>query len=463
MPEPVNVELSLPVNQHAEMTILGGCLVDAAALADSLDLLSPDAFALDSHREIFSAIQAINKTGASVDIVTVTDYLQKNKRLAAVGGLPYIASLSEGLPRKLSVESYVRIVHDAYLQRQLYTFGTSVAEGVLAKEDEAMILIGKAKRWLASIEDETGADTPMESVGQYLADTYADPEDVFILDPQEQGTPSGFAWQDDKTGGYVPGRLYILAARPSMGKTAKVVNEISNVALKAKVPTAVFTFEQDRKELLQRLLCGRATANLTDFIKGRSDHGDKAAILKAYQDYQQAPLYWDHSPGLTVTQIRAKLIRLQKSLTEKLKVVFIDQLSFMKWDDVYEKGQRTDQLIGSMTRGLKRMGQELGVAVVLVCQLGRSATKNKDARPTLADLKESGSIEENADVVAFLHRAEYYDRTDPSLRGKGEYIIAKQRQGPVGSHVLKYMAQSVKWLDEWTPKDGDDDGEQIPW
>lgn len=448
------------------MTILGGCLVDAAALADSVDRLTPDAFALDSHREIFSAIQALNKSAQGVDIVTVTDYLQKHKRLAAVGGLPYIASLSEGLPRKLNVESYVRIVHDAYLQRQLWTLTDDVGKAVLANEDDAPTLIAQAKRWLASIEEETGTDEPMQSVAEYLAIRYPDPTTIFDVDPQEQGIASGFAWQDDKTGGYVAGKLYILAARPGMGKTAKLCNDVSNICLKSKEPAALFTFEQSKSELLQRLLCCRATADLTNLIKGRSDAGDRRAIALAYNDYIEAPLYWDDTPGLTVSQIRAKCIRLKKDLEakgKKLRAIFIDQLSFLNWADIWEKGQRTDQLIGTMTRNLKKLARELSVAVVLLCQLGRSSTKNKDAKPTLADLKESGSIEENADVVAFLHRAEYYDRTDDSVKGKGEYIIAKQKQGPVGSHVLNYMAQSVKWIDKWEPKDGDDDGQQIPW
>lgn len=464
MPLPEENVITLPSNQHSEQTILGACLVEPVALVDASALLKPDDFALDSHRRIFAAFLALGN--GAVDIVTVADYLRKHKQLDSVGGLPYLASLSEGLPRKLSIESYVRIVHDAARRRDLYKLTESIGQGVLANEDEAAVLIAQTKQWLSAIEDETGTDKPMESVGDYLATHYEDEERVFDIDPREQGVPSGFAWQDEKTGGYVPGKLYIIAARPGMGKTAKLVNDVSNICLKTKSPVAMFTFEQSKDELLQRLLCGRATANLTDYIKGRSDAGDREAIRKAYRDYQEAPLYWDDSPGLTVSQIRAKCIRLDKELKpkgKKLGAIFIDQLSFLSWTDIFEKGQRTDQLIGTMTRNLKKLAKELHVPVILLCQLGRGSTKNKDSKPTLADLKESGSIEENADVVAFLHRAEYYDRSDDSLKGKGEYIIAKQKQGPVGSHILKYLATSCKWIDLWEPKDGDDDGSQIPW
>jgi replicative DNA helicase len=463
MPIPPNVEL--PANIHAEKTIIGACLLDEAALTDATTLISPDDFYLDSHRRIYSVIAEMHSRGKAVDSITVSDLLTKRREMDAIGGPAYFADLTTGIPLRLNIESYVRIVKNAARARDLYKMTEAIGAAVLDKEDEPLVLLSQAKRWLEAIEGETGTDAPMESVAEYLDATYADEESIFDLDPREQGVPSGFPWQDDKTGGFIPGKLYIYAARTSMGKTAKVVNDVSNLALKAKVPTAVFTFEDSKHDFLQRLLCSRATANLTDLIKGRSDEGDRRAIKKAYADYREAPLYWDNSPKLTGTQIRAKLIRLNKSLPadRQIKVVFIDQLSFLSWEDVWEKGLRPDQLIGAVTRNLKRMGKELGMAVVLVCQLGRASTKNKDARPTLADLKDSGAIEENADVVIFFHRAEYYDRSNPALKGKGEHIIAKQRQGPVGSHTLRYLPVSVKWVDDWTPKDADDDEAPIPW
>ena len=461
---PVEADTSLPASVDSERTVLGGCLVDAAALADATVALSANDFHLDSHRKIFRACLALLKAGEAVDIVTMSHHLTKRREIDAIGGVAYLAGLSEGLPRKLSIESYVRIVKSYARARELFKLTEEIGQAVLANEDDIPTLIGQAKRWLDEIESDTNTETPMESVADYLDAHYAGEEEIFDLDPKEQGVPSGFPWQDDKTGGFIAGKLYIYAARPSMGKSAKVVCDVSNLALKAKIPTALFTFEDSKNDVLHRLLCVRASASLTDYRKGRSDAGDRAALRKAYQDYREAPLYWDSGERTTVSQIRAKLIRLNKSLPEdqKIKVVFIDQLSFLSWDDVYEKGIRTDQLIGFMTRNLKRMAKELGLAVVLVCQLGRGSVKNKDAKPTLADLKDSGAIEENADVVLFFHRAEYYDRSDASLKGKGEHILAKQRQGPTGSHVCRYMATSVKWVDDWNPKD-DDDGEQIPW
>lgn len=468
MSQPRNIELELPGNRHAEITILGACLVDAVALVDATTLLNPEDFTLDSHRRIFSAIVELKDT--AVDIVTVGDYLRTHRELDSIGGLPYLASLSEGLPRKLSIESYAKIVHDSARNRDIYKMTESIGQSVLANEDSPETILALTKRWMEAIENETGTDAPMESIGEYLDAHYADEERIFDLDPAKQGVPSGFAWQDDKTGGYIPDNLYIIAGRPSMGKTAKAINDVSNLCLKAKVPVALFTFEQDKSELLQRLLCCRATANLTDFIKGKSDDGDRRAIKKAYRDYKEAPLYWDDSPGLTASQIRAKCLRLAKKLKQEgkeLGAIVIDQLSFMSWADVYQKGLLPPMLIGMVTRALKRIAKELHVPVILLCQIKRTDKNTKSAKPTLADLKESGSIEENADVVMFVHREEYYDRNDPALKGKGEYIIAKQRQGPVGSHVLRYMAHATKWIDDWTPKDGDEpsfnDGSPIPW
>jgi len=461
MPQAPNNE-NLPASIHIEVAVLGAMLLDELALRDALSRLAVEDFLLDSHQRIFRSIAALAAQDGGVDSLTVQSELVRRRELDAIGGAQYLAFLTEGLPRNFRIDNYIQIVKDKANQRKLMRLADSLNAAASESEQPPAQLVATAKRWLDEIELESGADAPMESVAEYLATRYADEERVFDLDPREQGVPSGFPWQDDKTGGYVPGKLYIIAARPSMGKTAKAINDVSNLALKAKVPVALFTFEQPKEELLQRLLCCRATASLTDFIKGRSDYGDKEAIRKAFRDYQEAPLYWDDSSGLTASQIRARCLRLKKKIGS-IGAVFIDQLSFMSWEDVYEKGLRPDQLIGRMTRSLKRLARELHVPVILVCQLGRSATKNKDARPTLADLKESGAIEENADVVAFLHRAEYYDRSDPSLKGKGEYIIAKQRQGPVGSHVLNYMAASCKWVDKWEPKDGDDDGNQIPW
>jgi replicative DNA helicase len=453
----------LPGSAPTEKTILGGMMLSGEAFSDATDKLKAEDFTLDSHKRIFKALKRLAADGKPTDdYIVVVEELKRTKELDAVGGWEYIYDLTVDLPRRLNIVEYVRIVHEAARRRDLLSMTQSIGQAVVDNEDRAPALIAQAKAWLAEIEADVTVDEPMESVGQYLAAKYDDEERVFDLDPKEKGVPSGFAWQDDKTGGYLPGKLYIIAARPSMGKTAKAVNDVSNMCLKAKVPVAFFTFEQDKPELLQRLLCCRATANLTDFIKGKSDPGDKEAIRKAYRDYQTAPLYWDHSPGLTASQIRAKCVQLKKTVPN-LGAIVIDQLSFMNWDDVYEKGLQPAQLIGRMTRALKRLARELHVPVILLCQLNRGSTKNKDAKPTLADLKESGSIEENADVVAFLHRAEYYDKTDPSLKGKGEYIIAKQRQGPVGSHILRYMAIACKWVDNWTPKDGEDEGEQIPW
>ena len=461
---PPEVHPTLPSSVYAERTVLGGCLVDPVALVDAATLLSANDFSLDSHRKIFRACLSLQKSGEAVDIVTLSEELRRTRELDSVGGVAYLASLSEGLPRNLSIESYVRIVASYARARDLYKMTDSIGQAVLANEDDVATLLAQTRRWIEEIENDTTTDAPMESVADYLNAHYADQEQLFELDPREQGVPSGFPWQDFKTGGFIAGKLYIYSARPSMGKSAKVVCDVSNLTLKAKVPTALFTFEDSKHDVLQRLLCVRATASLRDYAKATNDAGDRAAIRKAYDDYREAPLYWDNSEGLTVSQIRAKLLRLNKSLPPdgKIKVAFIDQLSFLDWSDVWEKGIRPDQLIGFMTRNLKRMAKELGMAVVLVCQLGRGSTKNKDARPTLADLKDSGAIEENADVVLFFHRAEYYDRSDPALKGKGEHILAKQRQGPTGSHVCRYLATSVKWVDDWNPKD-DDDGQPIPW
>jgi replicative DNA helicase len=459
-------DVALPYHDYAEIAVLGACLLEPEACATAIALIQPGDFFLDSHRRLFGVISAMTARGLYIDTITIRAELDRLKILQLIGGPAYLADLSSGIPRRLNIESYARLINDDARRRDTFEMTEALGKRALAGEEAAPTLIADTRSWLNQIESRAVAP-PMESVAQYLAATYAEVEDVFTLDPKVQGVASGFPWFDDRTGGYVPGRLYVIGARPSMGKTAYAVNTAANLTINAQAPTALFTFEQPKGELLQRLLCGRARGNLTDYIKGRSDDSDRRFIRKAFQDFQAAPLYWDDSFRLTVSQIRGRCLQLSKTLKQEgqeLKVVLVDQLSFLNPADVFEKGLRTDQLIGAMTRGLKLMAKELHVAVVLFCQLNRGSTKNKDARPTLTDLKESGSIEENADVVGFLHRAEYYDRFDKDLKGKGEFILAKQRQGPIGTHVLEYYGDSCRWVDLWTPRDSnDEDDGQIPW
>ena len=434
-----------PTSVHAEITILGAMLVEPVAIIDATMLLKTDDFALDSHRKIYAAMLQLVELGHGVDIVTVTDYLSKKKELDSVGGLPYLASLSEGLPRKLSIESYVRIVRDKSLMRQLL----SVCDmGMIEASDqsrEALDVLNQVTGRLTEISEHavTGGFSDIAAI---VKDSFGSIDALYEQGREVTGLATHYIEFDRMTSGLQESELIIIAARPSMGKTAWAINIAENAAVRGGKVVAVFSLEMSKASLLRRMLASQALVNSKAIQTGMLMREDRAKLITGLEKLMESKIFIDDTPGITLAEMRAKARRL-KQQQGKLDLIVIDYLQLMTGSSSNAKGfENRTQEVSAISRGLKALAKEMKVPVVALSQLSRaSEQRGGDKKPLLSDLRESGSIEQDADVVCFIHREEYYDRENEDLKGKAEIIIAKQRNGPTGVVSLAYLADYTRF------------------
>jgi len=451
-------EQERPASIHAEMTILGAMLVEPAAIIEAIDILEAEDFALDSHRRIFAAIIALHEQNHPVDIVTVGDCLRKKKELDSIGGLSYLALLSEGLPRKLNIESYVRIVKDKGSLREAMNVASLLTEAAVDQSEDARAVIQRAHYQLQTILEDA-EDAQLQSVGDFF-NTQGDPDQMFEVMATINGINLGFSQLHEVTGGPQRGELWIVAARPSMGKTAWMCNTARYASVQSENIAGVFTLEQKKPSVIRRMLSASARIDYKAIRRNELRVQDRSLLLEHRQILSRASLYIDDQPGLTVSRIKARCLRLKSRIG--LDIVFVDQLSHISMADCKERDFRLK--VGEQTKALKRMAQELNIPVIVFNQLSREAGKRKDFVPTLADLKESGNIEEDADVVCLLHRPEYYDRSDASIEGKGQIIVAKNREGETKTLNCLFQGRIMRWEDDTTaPVHQDSFYERTPW
>ncbi|MCU1252907.1 MAG: replicative helicase [Edaphobacter sp.] len=434
-----------PTSVHAEMTILGAMLVEPVAIIDATMLLKTDDFALDSHRKIYAAMLQLVELGHGVDIVTVTDYLSKKKELDSVGGLPYLASLSEGLPRKLSIESYVRIVRDKSLMRQLLTVCDMGMIEASDQSREALDVLNQVTSRLTEISEHavTGG---FSDIGAIVKDSFGSIDALYEQGREVTGLATHYIEFDRMTSGLQESELIIIAARPSMGKTAWAINIAENAAVRGGKVVAVFSLEMSKASLLRRMLASQALVNSKAIQTGMLMRDDRAKLIKGLEALMESKIFIDDTPGITLAEMRAKARRL-KQQQGTLDLIVIDYLQLMTGSNSNAKGfENRTQEVSAISRGLKALAKEMKVPVVALSQLSRaSEQRGGDKKPLLSDLRESGSIEQDADVVCFIHREEYYDRENEDLKGKAEIIIAKQRNGPTGSIQLAYLADYTRF------------------
>ena len=434
-----------PTSVHAEMTILGAMLVEPVAIIDATMLLKTDDFALDSHRKIYAAMLQLVELGHGVDIVTVTDYLSKKKELDSVGGLPYLASLSEGLPRKLSIESYVRIVRDKSLMRQLLTVCDMGMIEASDQSREALDVLNQVTSRLTEISEHavTGGFSDIAAI---VKESFGSIDALYEQGREVTGLATHFIEFDRMTSGLQESELIIIAARPSMGKTAWAINIAENAAVRGGKVVAVFSLEMSKASLLRRMLASQALVNSKAIQTGMLMRDDRAKLIKGLELLMESKIFIDDTPGITLAEMRAKARRL-KQQQGQLDLIVIDYLQLMTGSNSNAKGfENRTQEVSAISRGLKALAKEMKVPVVALSQLSRaSEQRGGDKKPLLSDLRESGSIEQDADVVCFIHREEYYDRENEDLKGKAEIIIAKQRNGPTGSIQLAYLADYTRF------------------
>ncbi|MDP9169570.1 MAG: replicative DNA helicase [Acidobacteriota bacterium] len=437
----IALEKGLPANIDAERFILGSVLLDDARFIEIAGVVSLDDFALEKHRRIFMRMSELHERGERIDRVTVANELLRFNELESVDGLSYLVSLDDGLPHIANLESYIRIVRDKATLRRIAMAGQHVMNrALLAEEDPATILAGAEETLLrlGEVRTERGLMTPREVIQNYEGGINA------FLDPSKRikGISTGFTKLDEMTGGLHAGELIILAARPSMGKTAFALNIAWHVATRLFQPVAIFSLEMSQESLLTRMLCAAARVDSQRFRTGYLNEQERQKLRQSANQMVEAPLHIDDTAGANLMDMHAKLRRLQQS-GQKIGLVVVDYLQLMS---VKGRSENRNQEVSQMSRGLKLLSKELNCPFLVLSQLSRATeTRIGDHRPQLSDLRESGSIEQDADLVGFIFREEVYKRDREDLHGLAELILAKQRNGPIGKVDLVFLHAQTRF------------------
>lgn len=448
----------MPTSLEGETFVLGTILLDDSKFAQVAAMLGEDDFAAEKHRRIFASMRELHTRGERIDYMTLVNELEKFKHLEHVGGVSYIASLTQGMPRREYVESYAKIVKDKSLLRQLIHTANSIiatcvedgreVEEILAISEIAVMKVGNSAL-------RSGLESPEETLRRYEGglDSFLDPS------RRPKGLMSPFLQFNEYTNGFRPGQLIILAARPAMGKTAMALNIAAHAAMqRGEEPArtvAVFSLEMSREALLTRMLCTAAKIDQGRFRKGLVGKDDKRMLSKALGDLVKSRLFIDDTANLSIIELGAKCRRLQAE--HGLDLVIVDYLQLMASKGKVEN--RTQEISG-FSRGLKLLAKELDVPIIALSQLSRATESptRKDSRPRLSDLRDSGSIEQDADVVCFIYREEVYRPQDKSLEGLADLIIGKQRNGPTGTIKLVFNKRITEFDNRTRTRE--EDGEE---
>ncbi len=423
-----------PQNIEAEASILSAILVDNATLFDVLEILKPEDFYRNAHQKIFAAIEALFNKNEPVDLVTLANRLKENGDLEKIGGAVYLASLVDTVPAAVSPIHHAGIIRDKSSLRRLIASSNKITQSCFEDRGNVDEIIDSAEQAIFEISEQT-AKKDFHPITQLIMSNLDALEIRQANKTMLTGVPSGFTRLDKMTAGFQNSNLIILAARPSMGKTSFALNIARNAAIDHKVPVAIFSLEMSKEELSMRLLSAEARFDSSKLRTGFLNNEDWHRLTEAATAFNNAPLYIDDSPNITTMDIRAKMRRLK--MDNGLGLVIIDYLQLMR---SRKAGERRDLEISEISRSLKGLAKEMNVPVIALSQLNRALEQRSDKRPLLSDLRESGALEQDADVVAFIYRDEVYnkDENNPN-RGKAEIILGKQRNGPVGTVSLAFL------------------------
>ncbi len=431
----------LPSSVHTEVAILGAMLLDGVAISDATAKLKAEDFSLDSHQRVYRVMVDLMAKGHGVDFTTVRAELERRREIDSIGGPAYLAYLSEGIPRNFNIESYVQIVKDKSLLRQLMGIFHDGQIRASDQSEDAIMVLGDIEAQLADVAD-SAIQRGLAGITDIVAESFGSIDKLYEQGREITGLATHFIEFDRMTSGLQDSELIIIGARPSMGKTALAINIAQNAAIRDGKVVAVFSLEMSKESLLRRLLASEAQVNSRKIQTGFLPKEDKGKLLSALERLMESKLFIDDTPGITLPEMRAKARRL-KQQAGQLDLIVIDYLQLMGGTAPSGKKsfENRTQEVSSISRGLKALAKEMKVPVIAAAQLSRSnEQRTGDKKPLLSDLRESGSIEQDADVVAFIHREEYYDRDNEDLKGKAEIIIAKQRNGPTGSVHLLYLS-----------------------
>jgi replicative DNA helicase len=438
----IALEKGLPSNIDAEKFVLGAILLDDSNFVQVAGLLEVEDFSLEKHKRIFLRMRDLAERGERIDRITVANELMKQNQLESVDGLSYLVSLDDGLPQIFSLDSYVKIVKDkSTLRRIVFASQKLIDRCIIGQEEPEEILAG-AEETILKLGESRARDT-LVNTEQILA-SFEGGINVF-LDPSKRikGISTGFTKFDEMTAGMHEGELIILAARPSMGKTALALNIAHHVATNMHDPktVAVFSLEMSADSLLTRMICASSLIDQQKFRAGYLNQDERRKLQMELGRLVQAPLWIDDTSGTNLMDVHAKLRRLKAE--QGLGLVIIDYLQLMSSRG---RTENRNQEVSAISRGLKLMAKEMRVPFLVLSQLSRAPeTRPGDHRPQLSDLRESGSIEQDADLVMFIYREEVYNREREDLRGQAKLIIAKQRNGPIGDVNLVFVHHATKF------------------
>jgi replicative DNA helicase len=436
----------LPANVDAEKTILGAILLDNAAHSEAAEKLTDEDFSLDSHRRIFLRMTELINAQRAVDIVTLANELARFKEIESIGGVAYLASLTEGLPRRPVIEEYIRIVKDKSLLRKLMLICSAAIARAADQGESALGVLDETEAKLLEV-GEKGITQGLQSLDQIVRNSFGTIDNLYKQGREITGLATDFVDFDRMTSGLQKGELIIIAARPSMGKTALAMNMAQNAAVKFKASVAVFSLEMSKEALLRRMLASQAGVDQRKLQTGFMPREEQVKLEKALEQLVESRLYIDDTAGISLAEMRAKARRLKQN-AGGLDLVVVDYLQLMS-ATVPSSGKRNyenrTQEVSAISRGLKALAKELNVPVMALSQLSRAGVQRKDDhRPLLSDLRESGTIEQDADVVAFIHRDFYYNHEEED-RTKAELQVAKQRNGPTDTVLLNFYSQYTRF------------------
>jgi replicative DNA helicase len=436
------MDRTLPHNLEAEKCVLGAILINNHAFNQAAEVIDAGDFFRDAHRRIFDKMVSLSERSQAMDLVTLKDELVKAGELDEVGGPAYISALTDGVPRSANVEHYARIVKEKSTLRRLIQSATEVLGRAYDAEEDADVLLDEAERSIFQIAEHR-LRSGFVRVGELVDSGYQLIEQLQQQRGMVTGVPSGFVDLDEMTSGFQKSDLVIIAARPAMGKTSFVMNMALNSAIQAGKSVGVFSLEMSKEQLFMRMLTSEARVDAHRFRGGFLGEQDYARLVEAFARLHDAKVFIDDTPGVGLLEMRAKSRRLK--LEHGLDMLVIDYLQLMQGRGKFESRQ---QELSQISRGLKILAKELEIPVLALSQLSRATETRADHRPQLSDLRESGALEQDADIVLFIFREDMYQvegERNPESEGVAEIIIGKQRNGPTGSARLAFLKQYTRF------------------
>ena len=439
-----SIASTLPSNVQAERSILGAILLDNLAYNQAAEHLRAEDFSLDSHRRIYSRMIDLAESSRPIDMITLIEELDRRKELEAIGDIGYVSGLVDGVPDRPSIEHYIKIVRDKALLRGLIHAATAAISRAADQTDPAEEILNDAEAAIFQLSEKR-IGRGFLGVQEIVKESFGSVDALLQRGQRITGLETHYVDLDEMTSGLQPSDLVIIAARPSMGKTAFAMNIAENASINDGKVVGIFSLEMSREALLLRMLCSAARVDSHKMRTGSLWRDDMEKVVHAMDRLANAPIFIDDTPGIALSEMRAKARRLQQS-QGKLDLLIVDYLQLMSASGGRRYENRTQE-VSAISRGLKALAKELRVPVIALSQLSRAPESRGagDHRPQLADLRESGAIEQDADVVMFIFREEVYKPDDPELDGRAEIIIAKQRNGPTGRVKLAFLKRSTRF------------------